>query len=161
MGTFLNSISPVINESVSNVTLTNSVVPGSRLSDSSGNQYIYVYNGGNSQISQGQGCVVSGLSGYTVTVSSTTGADLMIGIARNATINTAAYGWVMVEGFSGFQAAANDSFVTGNLLAVADQGNFAQKTQATGAFGANVVGKAILSVASGAVTAANAAYFRF
>lgn len=163
MSTFLNSITPVIGngETFSSVTATNSVVLGTRASDSNGNSYVYVYNGGNSQISQGQGCVISGLSGMTVTVSSTTGADLMIGVAKNATLTTATYGWVMTQGFSGFSAAANDSFVTGNLLAVADQGNFANKTQATGAFGANVVGKAILTVSSGAVTLTNAAYFTF
>lgn len=163
MGTFLNSVSPVLGngETVSAVTLSNSVVLGSKVTDANGYEYIYVYNGGNSQISQGQAAVISGLSGYTVTVSSTTGADLPIGVARNATINTAAYGWLMYRGFSGFQAAANDSFVTGNILAIADQGNFANKTQATGAFGANVVGKAILSVASGAVTFVNAAWFNF
>lgn len=163
MSTFLNSLSPVlgVGDSVSNVTLTNTVIPGARLRDSNGYEYVYVYNGGNSQISQGQAAVVSGLSGFTVTVSSVTGNDLAIGIARNATINTAAYGWLMVEGFSGFSAATDDSFVTGDCLAIAASGNFAHKTQATGAFAANVVGKCILSVASGAVTAANAAYFRF
>lgn len=162
MSTFLQPIAPVMgaNETPSSTTLTNTVLPGTYWGDTSGNLYVYVYNAGNSQISQGQGAVLSGTSGYSVTVSSTTSIDYMMGICRNATMATAAYGWLMYRGFSGFSAGANDSFSTGDVLAVAVGGNFSNKSSATG-FTGTVVGKAVFSVASGAVTATNAAFFNF
>jgi len=162
MATFLQPISPVMgsNETPSSVTATNTVIPGTLWGDSAGNQYVYVYNAGNSQISQGMGAVLSGVSGYSVTVSSITGSDMMIGIAKNATLTTGTYGWLMYQGFSGFVAGANDSFSTGNIIAGGVDGTFSNKSSATG-FTGPVYGKAIFSVSSGAVTATNAAFFKF
>lgn len=162
MSTFLQPISPVMGaaESVSSVTLANSVNPGTYWGDSAGNQYVYVYNAGVQQISQGQCAVLSATSGYSVSVSSTATNDLAIGVARNATIATAAYGWLMYRGFSGFSADANNSFVTGSILGLGAAGNFVAVS--AGSFATQpMIGKAVLSVASGAVTATNAAFFNF
>lgn len=164
MATFLTPISPVLggNETVSSVTLTNSVNPGQLWGDTAGNQYVYVYNTGVQQISQGQVGVLSAASGYSVTVSSTASLDLALGIARNATITTGAYGWLMYRGFSGFSADANVSSVTGGALALGTGGNIVGLTAAVGSFVTSpIIGKSILSVASGAVTATNAAFFNF
>ena len=52
------------------------------------NRYVFVYNDGNSTIPTAQGCVLqSGATGYSVTVSSVTSADILIGVAVN-TIST-------------------------------------------------------------------------
>lgn len=99
----LNSVAPICFESVSAVTLTPSIQLGTRRSDS-GIDYIYVYNNGNSQISQGlMGNIqaASMNSGYSVTVSnaaSQVGGPLVVGVAHNATFPTAAYGWLATRG---------------------------------------------------------------
>lgn len=162
MANFIHTGSEVVyGESVSNVTLTNSVSLGMERQDDAGNKYIYVYNAGNSVIGQGLAAIISGSSGYSVTVSSVTAYDgFPLGIARNATIPTASYGWLMYRGFSGFTAQANDSFVTGDPICLANDGKMANKTQATGYIAASTIGKCILSTASGTSNAGTiAAYF--
>lgn len=164
MSTFLQPISPVMgaSESVSSVTLTNSVNPGTYWGDVSGNQYVYVFNAGTQQISQGQFAVpATNCSGYSVTVSSTTFVDLSMGIARNATISTAAYGWLIYRGYSGFSSDANASFSTGQAIILGLNGNLQPATSAAGSFvTAPIVGKTIQSVNTG-VTFVNAAFFNF
>lgn len=167
MGTFLSNVGPIYgsHETTSSVTLANSVLPGMRWADNAGNQFVYVYNAGNSIISQGQCAVInaaSGSSGYSVTVTSTAQQELAIGIARNATIPTASYGWLLTYGFSGVSADANASFVSGGALSIGANGNIVGLTATAGSFTtAPIVGKAIFSVASGGVTATNAAFFIF
>lgn len=70
----------------------------------SGNDYVYVYNGGNSNIGTGKYCVLqqsgsSFTSGYTVTVTNASLAGWMAGVAQN-TISTGYYGFVMTKGVS-------------------------------------------------------------
>src|SRR6185436_13887586 len=98
MANFLTPVSPVLGagESVSQVTATNTVLPGQMWGDTAGNQYVYVYNAGTAQIAQGQFAVLAtNASGYSVTASSTALIDSPIGVARNATIAAASYGWLM------------------------------------------------------------------
>lgn len=151
----------VINESVSNVTATNSVLPGVQRCDDSGNRYIYVYNTSNSQISQGQFAVLAtGVSGYSVSVTNVTLQDLSLGVARNATLTTGTYGWLMYRGFSPI-STDNVSGVTGQVLALGALGNFQVLTSAAGSFStATIVGRLQSSVATG-VTAANVAFLNF
>lgn len=153
----------ILNEGVSAVTATNTVALGMERRDDAGNRYIYCYNAGNSQISQGLCAVLTSTSGYSVTVSSVVGTDgIGIGIAKNATLTTATYGWLMYRGFSGFTAQASDSFTTGDAIAIGTDGKMAMHSNATGFSAAVTVGKCILSTASGTSNAGTiAAFFNF
>jgi len=102
----INSISPIMNESVSNVTSTNSVEVGTRVTVG-GIDYIYVYNSGAATISQGYGGYVSVASmsafaaSFVVTVSnaaSQSGGERLVGIAHNADIAASKYGWLATRG---------------------------------------------------------------
>ncbi len=98
-----DSISPIRFESVSQVTATNSVELGTRTTEGL-IDYVYCYNGGAEQISQGEGGYLSPasmLSGMTVSVSnaaSQAGGERFVGVAHNATITTGAYGFLAVRG---------------------------------------------------------------
>lgn len=148
-------------EGVSNVTLTNSVLPGMRRCDENGNDYIYAFNAGNQQISQGIAAVLaSACSGYSVTVSATAQLDIGIGVCRNATMATAAYGWLMTNGF-GPISTDNTSGVTNQVFVIGLNGALQVLTSVVGSFvTGTIVGKLNTSVATGA-TATNAAYFNF
>lgn len=71
----------------------------------SGNEYIYIFNAGNSAISTGKYVVpdlnagTSLSSGYSVTITNASLNGYMVGVAQN-TINTNTYGWVMTKGYS-------------------------------------------------------------
>lgn len=126
----LNSITPVINESVSAVTLTPSVQLGMRRTDS-GVDYIYVYNNGNTQISVGQPATIqpaSMNSGYSVCVSnvaSQVGGELVVGVCYHATFATSAYGWLVVRGIcQGVPDATGTSMNSGDFLAIGVDGGF-------------------------------------
>ena len=105
-------------ESVSQVTLTNTVAPGTEWGDAAGNKYLYAYNASNSQLSQGQFCVLAtNVSGFSVTITNISGMDIAIGMVRNATIATAQYGWLMTKGFAGI-STDSASFVTNQVVAL-------------------------------------------
>lgn len=91
--------SPIQFESVSAVTATNSVELGTKRSIGD-EEYLYVYNAGNSQISKGVlACLAAtGVSGYSVSVSCVSG-DFAIGACVHATLTTATYGWLCTRGF--------------------------------------------------------------
>lgn len=152
MSTFLQTISPVMGagETVSSVTLTPTVAVGSYWADGTGNQYVYAYNAGNQQISQGQFAVpATGVSGFSATVSSTTFVDIAFGVARNATFATAAYGWLMYRGFTGL-STDNVSFAAGQAVILGSNGNFQPATSAAGSFvTATIVGKAVAAIVTG------------
>jgi hypothetical protein len=149
MATFIHDGSEVVlNEPVSNVTLTNSVLPGVQRCDDAGNRYVYVYNAGPVQISQGQFAVIAtGASGYSVTASNATAYDIGVGVARNATIATAGYGWLMQKGFTGI-STDNMSFAVQQCLLLGVNGNFGASTSTAASFvSATIVGKALAVVA--------------
>lgn len=135
-------------ESVSNVTATASVEVGAerKVGDES---YRYVYNAGNSQIPPSYGCTVSAVTGYSVTISSTTSVDLLVGVVKHSTLTTGTYGWVMTQGFCPVEMEANNSCAAGQLLALAADGEFALKSNSTG-YPTPAVGKAMAAIASGA-----------
>ena len=149
MATFLQPIAPVIgyNETVSNVTLSNSVVVGTAWGDAAGNQYVYAYNGSNSQISQGQFAVLqTNASGYSVTITNATSVDIAIGICRNTTMPTASYGWLMTKGFTGL-STDNVSFATNQCCILGLNGNMGAAPTSVGSFVTSViVGKALISI---------------
>lgn len=135
-------------ESVSNVTATNSVEVGSerKVGDES---YRYVYNAGNSEIPPSYGCVLSAVTGYSATISSTTSVDFLVGVVKHSTLTTGTYGWVMTQGFAPVEMEANNSAAAGQILALAADGEFALKSNSTG-YPTPAVGKAMAAIASGA-----------
>jgi len=142
------SVHPSLFESVSAVTLVPSVELGTR-ANFAGRYYCYVYNGGNSQITVGNGVVQTGTSGYTVTVSSVTGVDAFAGVCYHATITTGAYGWVVTRGHTKIKMHANSICTTGDLLVAGADGVFAAAALAgTGIVAPYVVGKAAIATVS-------------
>jgi hypothetical protein len=133
-------------ESVSAVTATPSVEVGT-VRDEGDEKYIYVYNNGATQISTGRGATVTGVTGYSVTVSTTTSTDLIVGVCKHATIAASSYGWLLVRGFSTCKAAPASALAAGDMLVVAADGAFTNKDISTGYVGP-VVGKCV--VATGA-----------
>lgn len=116
----------------------------------SGNEmYRFVYNGGGSQISTGQGCIMTGVSGFSVTVSSTTSVDLLVGICKHATIAAGYYGYVVVNGITPVVLSANVSATAGKLLILAADGNFVPKTISTDFVSPGLV-KTLDAIATGA-----------
>jgi hypothetical protein len=139
-------VGPILFESVSNVTATNSVEVGTRrrVGDE---EYVYCYNAGNSQISPTYGAVMSAVSGYSVTVSSITSVDLLAGVCKHATLTTGTYGWLVVKGFCQVEMEADNSAAAGQLLALAADGEFALKSNSTG-YPTPAIGKSMEAIAS-------------
>jgi len=112
-------------------------------------EYVFVYNtGADAQINPGHGAVLSAVTGYSVTVSSTSSSDILLGVCKHATITTAAYGWLMTRGFTSVEMGASYSATAGDLLELAGDGTFDVKSNTTA--NANFVGKAMEAIASGA-----------
>lgn len=126
--------------------------------DSGADRYIFVYNGGSSTVSVGNAAVLSGVSGYTVTVSSVTHADIPVGVCKHAAIPTGSYGWLLQRGFS--TAQAGSAVATANGLTLGADGTW-QAQLTTTAYSQVVLppvyGKAMGSAAS---SGSFAAYFR-
>lgn len=159
MQTFQTHGLPVEFESVSNVTLANSVNLG-ETRFISGEEYLYVYNAGVQQISQGNFAVLSANSGYSVTVSSVTGYDLPIGFAKHSTITTGAYGWLLTRGFTKVQMTANNSATTSDVLYPGAGGVAGTLGQATSSI-TGLIFQPIGYVVSGAASGSSAfAYVR-
>lgn len=123
-----SSVGPIINESVSAVTSTNSVEVGARVTYN-GEDYLYVYNGGGSTISVGYAATVAvtGTSGYTVTVSCTSGSPA-IGFCKHADIATTKYGWLLTKGFCDNleNGMASTALVVGDVIQVDVNGTVAK-----------------------------------
>ena len=113
-------------------------------------EYLFVYNNGNSQISVGQFAVVTAVTGYSVTVSSTTQVDKPVGVCKNATLTTGTYGWLLTRGFGPVKAVANSALAAGDLLLPGGDGLWSNKAIATGNT-ANEYGKVMVATASGGI----------
>lgn len=153
MGQGHYGVGPVFFESVSAVTATNSVQLGTRLLYD-GNKYVYVYNAGTTQISVGEGATVSAVSGYSVTVSSITLADILMGVCKHVTLTTGTYGWLVCEGFAPAKAVPDTGLVAGGMLSLGADGRFAP---ALSTMTANVFGKCMIATISGGI---GEAYFK-
>lgn len=112
-----------------------------------GENYRFVYNAGNSAIKPGFAATVSGLAGYSCTVSTTTSVDFIVGVCKHATLSTGTYGWLLTKGFTKVVMAADNSCAAGQLLTVAADGEFALKSNSTG-YPAPAFGKAVSAIAS-------------
>ncbi len=138
--------------SVSMVTATlgvNDPELGTRVCEG-GNEYTLVYNGGTSQVSVGRGAVVSGVSGYTVTVSSVVTTDSLFGVCKHATLTTGTYGWLVTRGFAPVMASAAVSIVVGDAVILGVDGYFTNiiPSLATTVPYPTVVGKCVATAAS-------------
>lgn len=113
-------------------------------------EYIFVQNVGSSTANIGHGVVVSAVSGYSVTVSSTTSADFCIGVVKHSGLATGEYGWIVTKGFVDVEMiTASGTVAAGDLIHMAADGEFAPVSNATGSKD-NVVGKAMAAIVSGA-----------
>jgi len=110
--------------------------------------YMFVYNAGGEEIGVGQPVTISGVTGYSVTVSCITAADLAMGVRQHSTLVTANYGWIATRGIGTVEMSANESCVTGQILAVGAEG-FGLASNSTD-FQTPTVAKALESIASGA-----------
>lgn len=142
------NVGPVLFETVSNVTATPSIDVGTVRREGD-EEYIYAYNAGSSTASVGKGVVVSAVSGYSITVSSTTSVDFCVGHVKHADIPTGSYGWLCTKGWVQADAHADVSFAAGALAILAADGKLTNKTISTG-FVAPAHAKAMAAIASGA-----------
>jgi hypothetical protein len=111
--------------------------------------YIFVYNAGGSAIGVSYGATVSAVTGYSVTVSSLTGVDPLVGVCVNTSIGAAEYGWLVTKGFATIEMGAAGSAPAGSLLCLGTDGAFAFKSNSTGHPGPTV-GKAMETIAASA-----------
>lgn len=111
--------------------------------------YVFVYNTSSSTANVGDGVIVTGVSGYSITPSSTTSVDLLVGVVKHAAIAAGYYGYVCTRGFSQVNMGANLSAAAGGLLVLAADGKFSNKTISTGWVAPAQV-KAMDAIASGA-----------
>ncbi len=146
------SADPIRFGSVSAVTLTLGVNdPELGAVTRHGNEdYVFVMNLSTSDIVPGNGAVMfgAGMEAYYVKVSSVSGADLMVGACKHATLTTGAFGWVVTKGFTRVIMGADNSAAAGGLLALGVNGAFAFKSNSTG-YPGNAVGQVISAIASG------------
>lgn len=152
-----NSAGPVIFGGVSMVTATlgkNDPQLGARRWEE-GREYVFVYNDCNSQMIPGNGLTLqSGASGYSLTLSSVTSADLLVGTIYHATITTGAYGWALTKGIGKIKMMATSGSVAVNGIAeLGGNGLFYPASNTTGNIAGGVV-KALEAIVSSAVGSA-------
>lgn len=146
-------VGPVSFESVSSVTAT----PGSNDGEigyrkfEGGKEYVKVYNDCNSDINPGYAVVLqSGVSGYSVTLSAVTSADIVVGVAQSTTMTTGTYGYVVTKGITAIEmGATSGSVAAGGLVEVGADGVFVPVSNTTGNK-SPAVGKALGAIVSSA-----------
>ncbi len=121
------------NESVSAVTATNTVELGT-IREQGGDRYVYVYNAGNSQANPGLLLTITALTGYSVTISTTTSISPVFGVVKHATMTTGTYGWMLTKGQAPLRAEASTGLAVADPLVAGTDGVNARKTGATGYF---------------------------
>lgn len=85
-----------------------------------GNEYLFVYAA--TQISVGRAAIMSGSSGYTVTITSTLDKDHIMGVAYHATLTAATYGWLLTRGIGTIITSTSVALVTGTVATVQADG---------------------------------------
>lgn len=121
-------LDPIMMESVSNVTATNSVELGARRIVG-GEEYVYFYNNTGSSVTAGLAMTCSGLSGYSLTRSTTAETDIPICFVKHAAVPAANYAWGLVRGV--VQAQFVSTMATGVGITLGADG--AVQTYTTGA----------------------------
>lgn len=117
LGNF-HSVDPLMEEGVSNVTATPSVQLGTRRIVS-GEEYVYCYNNTGSAATQGMAMVASGLSGYSLTRSSTAADDFVVCFVKHADVAAGSYFWGLTRGLCSVNGSAA---VTGTLFTIGADG---------------------------------------
>jgi hypothetical protein len=148
-----NEVGPVFFGGISNVTSSrNSRDPevGYRRWYE-GAEYVYVYNEGGSDINPGYACVInSAATGYSVTVTAATSADLVVGVVKHATLTTGDYGWVVTRGITNVEMGATSGTVAARgLIEVGAAGVFVPVSNTTGNK-SPAVGQALAAIVSSA-----------
>lgn len=115
--------------------------------------YVYCYNAGNSDLPPTHLCIVSAVTGYSVTVSSVSN-DVSFGHCKHTTLTTGTYGWILRRGFAQIEMNADQSTVIGGFMATSGDGTYTRGNLTNG----NIVGKVMEAIASGA---SGAAYLDF
>ena len=113
-----------------------------------GEEYVYVYNLGSSTANIGHACVVSAVSGYSVTVSSVTNADFAVGVVKHSGLATGEYGWLLTRGFCEVEMSPDNSAAVAQMLNLGPDGGFAQVSNTTGV-ASPFIAKAMEAMASG------------
>jgi hypothetical protein len=146
------SVSPVLMNGFSMVTATPGVNDPEvgTVARSGDEEFIFVYNDGASDISKGYGATLSGVTGYSVTVSSTTSVDIAIGVCVHATLTTGTYGWLMKKGFCNFKATPDSVVSAGARLILGDNGVWGQASTASNVSntGNGIYGKCVAATGS-------------
>lgn len=133
---------PVNFEPVSNVTATPSVQLGTRRIVN-GEEYVYFYNATGSSATQGMAMTSSGLSGYSLTRSTTAEIDAVICFVKHADVPAASYAWGLVRGLVSAQLASAIS--NGLPIQVGTSGFVATYATAAQSFPAVILGKTLAS----------------
>lgn len=146
------NVGPVAFGSVSMVTATlgtNDPEVGTIRRDGD-EEYVFVYNDGGSQISKGFGATVSAVTGYSVTVSTTTAIDVAIGVCVHATLTTGTYGWLLKRGFCNFKATPDSGVSAGARMYLGADGVWAQPSSSSNISntGNSIYGKCVVATAS-------------
>ena len=114
-----------------------------------GEEYVFVYNVGSSTANIGHLCIVSAVSGYSVTVSSVTNTDFAVGAVKHSALATGEYGWLLTRGFMEIEMSPNNSAAVAQMLNCGPDGGFAQVSNTTGQASVYLA-KAMEAIASGA-----------
>lgn len=119
------SADPVLFYGKSHVTASlgsNHPEVGTLVTFEDGNTYRWVYNESNTDISPTYAVQInSAATGYSVTVTNATNTGKAIGVVKHATLTTATYGWVLVQGFGTIEMGAdNSAAVRANIYVGAD-----------------------------------------
>jgi hypothetical protein len=130
LGTF-KGLEPIAFESISNVTATPSVELGTRRIVN-GEEYVYFYNNTGSAVTAGMGMTVSGLSGYSLTRSTTADTDLLVCFVKHAAVPAANYAWGLTRGL--VQAEFNSTMATGIPITVGADGQVKTFCTSTGSY---------------------------
>lgn len=141
----VESVSPVLFESVSSVTATPSVELGMARTVA-GEQYVYVYNSGGAATGVGVGLSrpVSAAAGlYSMTASSISG-DVCGGFVKHATIAAASYGWILTKGLVTVAIASGASSQSAGPKMLGANG-----LVATAAAGGYIIGELTTAIVSG------------
>lgn len=115
-----------------------------------GRRFVFVYNEGGASAAVGCGLVLnSAASGYSVTVSSVTSADFLVGVVQFATLTTGAYAWAMVRGVGYVKMMATSGTVAARQnLELGGNGLFYGISNTTG--NGPCVGQAVSAIVSSA-----------
>ena len=123
-------------------------------------EYIFAYNGGNSEIYPGYSVVPqSGMTAMTVTLSSVTNSGKTIGTVKHATIPTASYGWLVRRGVTPVEMNPTSGSVASNGdIGIGVNGVATPVTISTGIF-SKPFGQALAAIVSSASGSAYVSHY--